>query len=145
MDKIERRRIRYLVYFSYIGRRYNGYQKQSIPNPLIKTVQKQIENAINQCHFIRHNMFTSCRTDAGVNAFKHPVLLEVETLAKVNNSTFYVCWELYFRITLIPQKIISLEKLKSSINSKLLKTDISVFNIRYANRNFNPNFCTVYK
>ena len=71
------RRVKYLVYFSYIGRSFNGFQKQYGWTGLL-TVQDVIEEALAHMGFHRVYMITGSRTDKDVNAYRHPVIVDVE-------------------------------------------------------------------
>ena len=37
------------------------------------------------------------------------------------------------------------EKMKSTLNCRLVKTDVSVVEVQYVNNRFNPNTCTTHK
>lgn len=76
-DKITMRRVKYLVYLSYLGRAYNGFQKQYNQVGLL-TVQDVIEKALGAVGFHRVYMTTGSRTDKGVNAYRHPIVVDVE-------------------------------------------------------------------
>lgn len=75
--KITMRRVKYLVYLSYLGRGYNGFQKQYNQVGLL-TVQDVIEKALGAVGFHRVYMTTGSRTDKGVNAYRHPIVVDVE-------------------------------------------------------------------
>jgi len=83
----EPKRVKYLVFFAYIGRGLNGFQKQTdktIKKFLrIKTVQDILEKTLASMRFLRFFMSTGSRTDAGVNAYRHPVILEIEDYGNV--------------------------------------------------------------
>ena len=55
---------RYLCVVQYIGKNYNGFQRQN--NGV--TIQQKIEEALNEAFGIDAEIFASGRTDAGVNA-----------------------------------------------------------------------------
>ena len=74
---IQMRRVKYLVYLSYLGRGFNGFQKQ-YNQPGLITVQDVIERALGSAGFHRVYMTTGSRTDKGVNAYRHPIVVDVE-------------------------------------------------------------------
>ncbi|KAL4466194.1 hypothetical protein ABPG72_011072 [Tetrahymena utriculariae] len=67
------KKIKYLAFFSYLGRNYHGFQYQKLEGQRFKTIQDSIQQSLN--NFAKQEVFikSSSRTDVGVNARKHPV------------------------------------------------------------------------
>ena len=57
--------MRYKCTVSYDGSQFHGFQTQDN----LRTVQVEIENALEIIHKVKVNIFACSRTDAGVHAF----------------------------------------------------------------------------
>lgn len=114
------RRVRYIVFLSYIGRKYNGFQKQynqvdALDQPELVTVQDVVEEALAHMGFHRWYFSTGSRTDKDVNGLRHPVMIEVED----------------------PEdKIYSCITFKKALNSRLKESDVSVADVWFAKDTF---------
>ena len=108
--------MRYLIFFSYDGTLFSGYQKQ----PGLRTIEGEFEKALfNINNHTNTRIFSSGRTDAGVHA------------------TYQTAhFDLNIKITLF--------KLKCALNS-LLPKDIHVFSVKNVNSNFHARFMAKQK
>lgn len=66
--------MRYFMTFSYDGSKFNGYQKQ----PRVKTVQGEIEKALQKISGNKIGIYASGRTDAGVHALNQKAHFDLE-------------------------------------------------------------------
>lgn len=66
--------MRYFMAFSYDGSKFNGYQKQ----PRVKTVQGEIERALQKISGTKIKIYASGRTDAGVHALNQKAHFDLE-------------------------------------------------------------------
>lgn len=107
--------MRYLMTFSYDGANFSGYQKQ----PKKRTVQDEIEKVLSKIFNEKIVISASGRTDAGVHA---------------------ICQSAHFD----SKKVISLDKLKNSMN-KMLDKDIYIKDIKEVDNDFHARFNVVKK
>ncbi len=102
----------------YDGTNYNGWQKQNpkseIRNPKLRTIQEEIEKAIEKITAKKPKLFGSGRTDSGVHA-------------KAQVANFHTNTSL------------NLNKLKRGLNAVLPK-DISIIKTEEANKDFHSRF-----
>ena len=56
--------MRFFITFAYDGSKYNGYQKQ----PKARTIQGELEKALEKLHKQKILLYGSGRTDSGVHA-----------------------------------------------------------------------------
>lgn len=68
--------MRYLMIVTYDGKNYSGFQKQNSTN---KTIQFELEKAINTITKQQVECVASGRTDAGVSAYHQPVHFDIDT------------------------------------------------------------------
>ena len=101
---------RYLCVVQYIGKNYNGFQKQN--NGV--TIQQKIEEALNEAFGIDAEIFASGRTDAGVNALA---------------QTFHFDANLTIPAPKIPLAV-----------NQFLPEDISILSSKQVDDNFNARF-----
>lgn len=126
---VKLRRVRYIVFLSYIGRKFNGFQKQYnqvvfLYQPDLITVQDVVEEALSHMGFHRWYFSTGSRTDKDVNGLRHPVMIEVED----------------------PEdKIYSCLTFKKALNSRLKETDVSVADVWFAKDSFINKFSVQQK
>lgn len=107
--------MRYLIYFSYDGSNFNGYQKQ----PGKRTIEDEFEKALFNINNKKTGIYASGRTDARVHA-------------KGQTAHF----DLDVKIT--PYKLIR------ALNA-FLPNDIHVFKALEVESNFNARFCVKKK
>lgn len=67
--------MRYLMIVTYDGKNYSGFQKQKSTN---KTIQFELEKAIEIITKQQVECVASGRTDAGVSAYRQPVHFDIE-------------------------------------------------------------------
>ena len=103
--------MRYLIYFSYDGTLFSGYQKQ----PGLRTVEDELEKALyNINNHTKTRIFSSGRTDAGVHAMSQTAHFDLDI-----NITLY--------------------KLKCALNS-LLPNDIHVIEVKNVDSSFHARY-----
>ena len=67
--------MRYLMIVTYDGKNYSGFQKQKSTN---KTIQFELEKAIETITKQQVECVASGRTDAGVSAYNQPVHFDID-------------------------------------------------------------------
>lgn len=102
--------MRYLIYFSYDGRNFNGYQKQ----PGKRTIELELEDAISKINNKPTKVYGSGRTDSKVHALSQTAHFNLEVE-------------------------ITLDKLKRAINT-FLPNDIHIIKVIKVRDNFNARF-----
>ena len=75
--------MRYLMIVTYDGKNYSGFQKQKSTN---KTIQFELEKAIETITKQQVECVASGRTDAGVSAYNQPVHFDIDI--KINEQKF---------------------------------------------------------
>lgn len=122
---VKLKRVKYMVFFSYLGRSFNGFQKQyqtvGCFDKDLLTVQDIIETHIYKMGFNRVYMFTGTRTDRGVNAYRHPVIIDVEDPEDVRPGN---------------QKIYSCKTFKKALNHRLWEEQVSVADVYFLQERF---------
>lgn len=122
------RRVKYLVFVSYYGRTFNGFQKQQYvqadDKPALITVQDVLEEALCKMGFHRSYLATGSRTDKGVNALRHPVIIDVED----------------------PEdKIFTCQTFKKGLNYHLKETEVSCAEVYFVQEKFINKFAVKQK
>ena len=94
-------------------------------------IQAQIEKALSACGFQEFFVFTCSRTDAKINSFDHPAIVEIY----FNDSS--------------PENVKSIEAaaFKQTLNAQFAKSDeeISVSSVRYIDSKFIFNNSVIKK
>jgi len=67
---------RLLVGVSYLGNKYNGFQKQPHMSQCV-TIQDRLERALTVAGYTNTFVFTGSRTDSKINAVNHPVVVDI--------------------------------------------------------------------
>lgn len=102
--------MRYLIDFSYLGAKFNGYQKQ----PNLRTVQEEIEKVLKMIEQEDVKICSSGRTDAKVNALHQMAHFDLK-------------------------KEISAYKLKGALNG-YLPDDIYINDVKIVDNNFHARY-----
>lgn len=123
--------MKYLIKIQYRGKDFSGYQRQKQKN--LRTVQDEVEKALSKMLQEKIEIFSSSRTDAGVNAYALPAHFLTNGLIPPNKLPMAVN-------QILPDdvKIVSCQMVDENFNARHnVKNKIYEYNL-YINHNKLP-------